>query len=126
MFSLHLGLYCRRNICVDWETLTPLARGFVAIAVAHGSIIVNYAYIVGRGTALSLSYDFLVIIGGTSGLTVPDRLAENPESTSFCGLVLLQHDDDKRSYVIVRKHRFLSLSMDISITKRRTFLFQGL
>ena len=61
--------------------LTPLAIGFVAIAVAHGSIVAKYAQIVGRDTALSLSYDFLVIGGGTSGLTVADRLTESPEST---------------------------------------------
>lgn len=61
--------------------LPSLAIGFVAIAVAHESIIAKHAQIVGRDTSLSLSYDFLIIGGGTSGLTVADRLTENSEST---------------------------------------------
>jgi hypothetical protein len=43
---------------------------------------VQHARIVGRDTALRSSYDFVVIGGGTSGLTVADRLTENPESLS--------------------------------------------
>ena len=43
---------------------------------------VHHARLVGRDTALQSSYDFVIIGGGTSGLTVADRLTENPESRS--------------------------------------------
>lgn len=59
--------------------------GFIAIcstifAVAHGSLLAKRALIVGRGATLNFSYDFLIVGGGTSGLTVADRLTENPNS----------------------------------------------
>lgn len=41
---------------------------------------VHHARVVGRDTALNSSYDFVIIGGGTSGLTVADRLTENPDS----------------------------------------------
>lgn len=40
------------------------------------------ALVIGRNTPLSDSYDFVVVGGGTSGLTVADRLTENPKSPS--------------------------------------------
>lgn len=41
---------------------------------------VQHARIVGRDTTQKSSYDFVIIGGGTSGLTVANRLTENPES----------------------------------------------
>lgn len=48
---------------------------FLAVKGAH---IPRYAQIVGRGAPLNSSYDFVIIGGGTSGLTVADRLTEDP------------------------------------------------
>jgi hypothetical protein len=45
-----------------------------------GLLAVQHARVVGRDTALRPSYDFVVVGGGTSGLTVADRLTENPGS----------------------------------------------
>lgn len=41
----------------------------------------KYASIIGRDASLQPSYDFVIIGGGTSGLTVADRLTEDPESS---------------------------------------------
>lgn len=43
---------------------------------------VQHARLVGRDVDLRSSYDFVIIGGGTSGLTVADRLTENPKSQS--------------------------------------------
>lgn len=53
---------------------------FLAVEGAH---IPRYAQIVGRGVSLQSSYDYVIIGGGTSGLTVADRLTEDPSSKIF-------------------------------------------
>jgi hypothetical protein len=40
------------------------------------------AQIVGRDVELNSTYDFVILGGGLSGLTVADRLSENPASMS--------------------------------------------
>jgi hypothetical protein len=42
----------------------------------------KHAVIVDHVSDLKAGYDYVVIGGGTSGLTVADRLTEDPESTS--------------------------------------------
>ncbi|KAA6411678.1 MAG: hypothetical protein FRX48_04959 [Lasallia pustulata] len=50
----------------------------ILFAAAHASLLAKHAQIIGRDITLDVSYDFLIIGGGTSGLTVADRLTENP------------------------------------------------
>ncbi len=87
--------------------LALLAVCSITIAVAHGSVFAKHAQIIGRDTVLNSSYDYFVAGGGTSGLTVADRLTENPNSASLFLSVLFQGGSSKRSYVIVQKHRCL-------------------
>ena len=50
---------------------------------AEGAHTPRYAQIIGRGVPLQSSYDFVIVGGGTSGLTVADRLTEDPASKIF-------------------------------------------
>jgi hypothetical protein len=57
--------------------------GFLTLSLLngiYGQAAVQHAGLVGRDLPLKQSYDFIVIGGGTSGLTVADRLTEDPSS----------------------------------------------
>lgn len=60
--------------------LVHLISILLLLGISSSLPAVQRARVVGRDTALNPSYDFVIIGGGTSGLTVADRLTENPES----------------------------------------------
>lgn len=53
---------------------------FVLFLLLALEVAARGARIIGRDDSLNDSYDFVIIGGGTSGLTVADRLTENPKS----------------------------------------------
>ncbi|KAK2761653.1 hypothetical protein FQN54_001481 [Arachnomyces sp. PD_36] len=61
--------------------LSSIVAVFCALRIADGLPFGHNAQVVGRDTELRRSYDFVVVGGGASGLTVADRLTENPETT---------------------------------------------
>ena len=60
--------------------LASLVFFTVLVAVTYGSLLLKHAQIIKHDTDLDFSYDFVIVGGGTSGLTVADRLTENSES----------------------------------------------
>ena len=62
-----------------WVLLALLS---LAVATVKGVPLARHARLIGRETASNSSYDFVILGGGTSGLTVADRLTENPKSKS--------------------------------------------
>ena len=59
-------------------TISTLVFGLLICQQIHAASIP--ATIVGRDVSVQPIYDFVIIGGGTAGLTVADRLTENPES----------------------------------------------
>lgn len=60
--------------------LSLIASVFCSVVAVNGLPFGRNARVVGRDTELKPSYDFVVVGGGASGLTVADRLTEDPES----------------------------------------------
>ena len=60
------------------QLLLPLLFG--SLAVCSPIELVERAVLVDRAADLKAEYDYVVIGGGTSGLTVANRLTENPKS----------------------------------------------
>jgi hypothetical protein len=60
-------------------SLTP----YPVVATAN---IVERASIVGRDVQISTTYDYIIAGAGPAGLTVADRLSENPRSTCLHSL----------------------------------------
>ncbi len=57
--------------------------GLCAVAlVCHAISIPRHATLASRETANQTQYDFIVAGGGLTGLTVADRLSENPSGKS--------------------------------------------
>lgn len=52
----------------------------LTLELVCGAAFAHRASLVGPDRPLKSSYDFIVVGGGTSGLTVADRLTENPRS----------------------------------------------
>ncbi|MCJ1266131.1 hypothetical protein MMC22_006013 [Lobaria immixta] len=53
----------------------------LTVELVCGAAFAHRASLVGPDRPLKSSYDFIVVGGGTSGLTVADRLTENPRTS---------------------------------------------
>lgn len=74
------GNYTAGNMMLTSGLL--LASAALASALPHHAL---FARVVDSAVASSTEYDFVVAGGGTAGLTVADRLTENPNGT-WCAL----------------------------------------
>lgn len=72
------------------SNLRALALALVLAPVTFGSPLVPLAAranIVDNHSDLEEKYDYVIIGGGTSGLTVANRLTENPDGKSFVSVM---------------------------------------
>lgn len=70
------------GVCVSKMGFLLLLWLSLTIQLVCGAAFASRANLVGPDLPLKSSYDFIVVGGGTSGLTVADRLTENPTSES--------------------------------------------
>ena len=66
--------------------LDAIASLGLAVAVEATSELGRYATTIEARIAMNESYDFVVAGGGIAGLTVADRLTENPEGRQAHGI----------------------------------------
>ncbi|KAI9828361.1 MAG: hypothetical protein M1832_002789 [Thelocarpon impressellum] len=64
-----------------WSLSRQLLLPLVLAAAARGSPLAERATIVDRSSELKEKYDYVVVGGGLSGLTVANRLTEDPKTT---------------------------------------------
>ena len=65
-----------------------LQLALASVATCSSAQLARRAVVVDDVSTLSAQYDYIIIGGGTSGLTVADRLTEDPESTCLYPLQL--------------------------------------
>ena len=65
-----------------------LQLALVSVAACSPLKLARRAVVVDDVSTLSTQYDYIIIGGGTSGLTVADRLTEDPKSTRLYPLCL--------------------------------------
>lgn len=53
----------------------------IAFTTAHPAVSLAHSTILTRGDAINGAYDYIIVGGGTAGLTVADRLTENGKCT---------------------------------------------
>lgn len=102
--------------------LLPLLFG--SLAVCSPIDLVERAVLIDRAADLRAEYDYVVIGGGTSGLTVANRLTENPQSTVVLSRL---RNALKRILIMLRllQRACLSLNMalcmpSLRVLKKRT------
>ena len=71
-----MGVFFSKMGFLLWLSLS------LTIQLVCGAAFASRANLVGPDRPLKSSYDFIVVGGGTSGLTVADRLTENPNGES--------------------------------------------
>ena len=69
--------------CFPMTVVPPFVTFLLSFfSLSYAKARVSRAHVVDHGTEPLDSYDFVIIVGGTSGLTVADRLTEDPESAT--------------------------------------------
>ena len=79
--------------------------------------------IVGRDAALKSSYDFVIAGGGTAGLTLADRLTENPAGE---WIILRIYKNYEQALNLPQKCLFWSSNMGIWMARKQISLCQVL
>lgn len=92
----------------------------LAVAAEATSELGRYATIIEARVATNESYDFVVAGGGIAGLTVADRLTENPKGRHPCGIA-----NDATSQILSQSES-LSSSMALLISTKTVLWYLGL